>query len=673
MFNFVHQIYDMGLTIFLKRKHTRLTILLLVALAIIIAFFSLRGAILRKAISVVNNRLASENYSAHWDGAKFKGITTVFVKEIFVRSKTGNNQAQIDSISIKVRIAPLILGNIRVRKIGCSSLLIRYNSNDTATVIKESVPDSLTLTDKLKGNDFASTVNANVHRFFHYVPAKWRFGIIDLRYNYKGITTRIAFRDFTLLKGKINASMIFEGNKSSEILPLTGIIDKSRSQVSMELVHSDTTLLPVPVLIDKFGIAAGFDSLAFSLNFSQSNRHLVSLKGTFSFAGLELNGTRISTEKVKINHFVSAFKFNIGSNFLELDSSTVTVLNQVRLNPYIRLSAGDHTIIALKILPASWQAQRFFNSLPDGMFTSLKGIQAEGILKYNLNFSVDIDNPDSLFFDTRLTSEGFNVIKYGIDDYRMINGSFRYQAYDKGRLMASFIVGPDNPDFVSIDQISPFLRAAVMTSEDGSFYFHNGFNSGAFRESIVTNIKEGRFARGGSTITMQLVKNVFLTRNKTLARKIEEALIVWIIETKNLVSKQRMYEVYLNVIEWGPGIYGANQASHFYFNKRPGDLSLQESVYLASIVPRPKWYKYTFEQNGIMRPFYSNYFNRMKELMVKKEFIAAADTFQVSPSVMLSGPASKAFSDTTAVKRERDFEEMEILPALNYFERKSFD
>jgi membrane peptidoglycan carboxypeptidase len=212
-----------------------------------------------------------------------------------------------------------------------------------------------------------------------------------------------------------------------------------------------------------------------------------------------------------------------------------------------------------------------------------------------------------------------------------------------------------------------------MTSEDGSFYFHNGFNSGAFRESIVTNIKEGRFARGGSTITMQLVKNVFLTRNKTLARKIEEALIVWIIETKNLVSKQRMYEVYLNVIEWGPGIYGANQASHFYFNKRPGDLSLQESVYLASIVPRPKWYKYTFEQNGIMRPFYSNYFNRMKELMVKKEFIAAADTFQVSPSVMLSGPASKAFSDTTAVKRERDFEEMEILPALNYFERKSFD
>ncbi len=106
-----------------------------------------------------------------------------------------------------------------------------------------------------------------------------------------------------------------------------------------------------------------------------------------------------------------------------------------------------------------------------------------------------------------------------------------------------------------------------MTSEDGSFFYHNGFNPNAFRESIVTNIKEKRFARGGSTISMQLVKNVFLTRNKTLARKIEEALIVWMIENKNLVSKQRMYEVYLNIIEWGPGIYGINQARQILFRK----------------------------------------------------------------------------------------------------------
>jgi membrane peptidoglycan carboxypeptidase len=182
---------------------------------------------------------------------------------------------------------------------------------------------------------------------------------------------------------------------------------------------------------------------------------------------------------------------------------------------------------------------------------------------------------------------------------------------------------------------------------------------------LIANIKEKRFARGGSTISMQLVKNVFLTRNKTLARKIEEALIVWLIENENLVSKQRMYEVYLNIIEWGPGIYGINQASHFYFNKTPAMLNLSESVFLASIVPHPKWYKYTFETNGIIKPFFEYYFNRLKELMVRKEFISPGDTAGVIPGVLLTGPAAQVFVsvDTTAVDSV-SIDELDILPSF---------
>jgi len=257
------------------------------------------------------------------------------------------------------------------------------------------------------------------------------------------------------------------------------------------------------------------------------------------------------------------------------------------------------------------------------------------------------------------------ITGYGVDDYRMLNSGFRHQVYERGRLAASFIAGPENPDFVPLEQISPFLRAAVMTSEDGSFFYHNGFNPNAFRESIAINIKKGRFARGGSTISMQLVKNVFLTRNKTLARKIEEAIIVWLIESKNLVSKHRMYEVYLNIIEWGPGVYGINQASHFYFNKSPAELSLPESVYLASIVPQPKWYRYSFTADGELKPFFGNYFDRLKVLMVKKEFIAPADTAGIFPEVQLSGPAALVFTspDSTVVDSVL-LDELKILPSL---------
>jgi membrane peptidoglycan carboxypeptidase len=164
---------------------------------------------------------------------------------------------------------------------------------------------------------------------------------------------------------------------------------------------------------------------------------------------------------------------------------------------------------------------------------------------------------------------------------------------------------------------------------------------------------------------MQLVKNVFLTRNKTVARKIEEALIVWLIENQNLVSKKRMYEVYLNLIEWGPGIYGINQASRFYFNKPPYELNLQESIYLASIVPNPKFFRYTFEVNGVPKPFFGNYFRRMEELMVRKQFIQPGDTTGVNPKVLLTGIAAAAVA-TPIFERDDDLilEQLDIIPAI---------
>ncbi len=97
---------------------------------------------------------------------------------------------------------------------------------------------------------------------------------------------------------------------------------------------------------------------------------------------------------------------------------------------------------------------------------------------------------------------------------------------------------------------------------------------------------------------MQLVKNVFLSRQKNLARKIEEILIVWLIENQQLSSKSRMYEVYLNIIEWGRNVYGIGEASHYYFGKSPAELTVGESIYLAHIVPKPKSSLYSWQSDG---------------------------------------------------------------------------
>jgi hypothetical protein len=655
----------MNLSQILTRRRV-FTAFIFVFILVIIILFAIRGIILRKAINSMNATLKNHQYIAHWDEARFNGLRTIFVKGIYIQHQSGENEVYVDSIALRVRIVALFFKKVRIKMLDCKTISIRYLSGDSI-ISQESLikNDSTSIFDFLKGKDLADLANRNIRRLFSYTPAKVNIGRLEVRLLYSGNTTVIGLRDFRLANGKITARLNLAGNAKSLLIPLEGRFDKSSSVIEVYLSNADSNLLPVPVLKDKYGVAAGFDSLAFRLDLAHRSRRLVNVEGVFSFAGFELNGERLSTENIRIDHFRSSFRMNIGSDYLEIDSATNADLNRIRLKPYFRFSLADGTEIDFKILPIRWKAEDFFSSLPRGMFTSLTGLKAEGSLYYYLDFSVNLSNPDSLLFDTRLTDENFQIKTYGADDYRMLNRSFYYRVYEHGKLVTAFMVGPENPDFVAFEEISPFLRAAVMTSEDGSFFYHNGFNPNAFRESMVANIREKRFARGGSTISMQLVKNVFLNRNKTLARKIEEAIIVWLIENENLVSKQRMYEVYLNIIEWGPGIYGINQASHFYFNKPPSGLDLQESVYLASIVPRPKWYKYTFEKNGIPRPFFGSYFNRLKELMVRKEFIVPGDTTGVIPTVMLTGPAAQVFisADTTAADSV-NIDELDILPSF---------
>jgi monofunctional biosynthetic peptidoglycan transglycosylase len=142
--------------------------------------------------------------------------------------------------------------------------------------------------------------------------------------------------------------------------------------------------------------------------------------------------------------------------------------------------------------------------------------------------------------------------------------------------------------WVPLNRISSNLKKAVIAAEDGRFYVHNGVDFYEMKQAFKKNMKAGRFARGGSTITMQLVKNLYFSPTKSLVRKVFEIPLAFKIE-KDL-SKDRILEIYLNVIEWGNGIYGAEAASQHYFNKSASNLTNSEAAFLAAIIPNPrKW------------------------------------------------------------------------------------
>ena len=142
-----------------------------------------------------------------------------------------------------------------------------------------------------------------------------------------------------------------------------------------------------------------------------------------------------------------------------------------------------------------------------------------------------------------------------------------------------------NQHWVPLSRISPWLREAVINSEDARFFEHDGIDMEQTKIALTTAVEDGRFRRGASTITQQLAKNLWLGEERTLWRKVREAILARRLEA---LGKRRILELYLNVAEWGDGVYGADAAARVWFGKPAADLLPEEAAILASMLPAPR-------------------------------------------------------------------------------------
>jgi len=161
-----------------------------------------------------------------------------------------------------------------------------------------------------------------------------------------------------------------------------------------------------------------------------------------------------------------------------------------------------------------------------------------------------------------------------------------------------------NPDaelqysWVPYAKISNNLKRALIASEDANFVDHEGFDWEGIQKAYEKNMKKGRIVAGGSTISQQLAKNLFLSTRRTPWRKLEEAAITVMLET--VMDKQRIFEIYLNVIEWGNGVFGAEAAARHYFHVSAAQLSADQAAKLAAMVPNPRYYDRHRDARGLL-------------------------------------------------------------------------
>lgn len=207
---------------------------------------------------------------------------------------------------------------------------------------------------------------------------------------------------------------------------------------------------------------------------------------------------------------------------------------------------------------------------------------------------------------------------------------------------------PGSSSYVKYSQISQYLVKAVVLTEDSSFWQHNGFDFGELQKSLETNLKKGRYARGGSTITQQLAKNLFLTKEKTMTRKGLEAVIT--LRLERVLTKKEILERYLNVVQFGKDLYGVKAAAQFYFQKSPSQLDVVESAFLAFLLPSPENYSKSFFRKQLT-PFARARLNQIVERLYEYERINS-DEYETARAKIahLWGPPPATIEEDPAVE-----------------------
>lgn len=178
-------------------------------------------------------------------------------------------------------------------------------------------------------------------------------------------------------------------------------------------------------------------------------------------------------------------------------------------------------------------------------------------------------------------------------------------------------VSLDSPDFIALDDVPPLFVRTLLLGEDAGFWGHAGLDLRELPGAIATNLAQGRFVRGASTISQQLAKNLFLSRERSLGRKLTEASLALLLDAA--LGKRRVLEIYLNVIEWGPGLYGLRPAARHYFGLEPGGLAPKQMSFLVAMVPGPVTYQRSIE-GGTPTPFFEG---RMASLLAKLRSVGA--------------------------------------------------
>lgn len=339
---------------------------------------------------------------------------------------------------------------------------------------------------------------------------------------------------------------------------------------------------------------ANMDTVASAIKYDLKfvSRSIADFDFQFGLANLKLSHGFISPNIVgpTSTRMRLSGRFDIDKRFFEVRSGSLFLkgrkvhANQLGLRLEGQYALSDlgsaHGDLNLTLTLPTTKCHDIGSIIPKGLMPVLQDFELSGNISAKLGLKLSTKTPENFKLDfegnagcvaTPLQEQYSKVVLKNLDLKKPSPLGERFAEIQK--------------NYTSLYMISPYVLKALTAFEDGSFYNHDGIEVASLIQAARTNIKEKRIKIGGSTITMQTAKNLYLTHERNLARKFQELFLSWYLEAT--LKKKDILEIYANIIEYGPGIYGIREAALVHFNKDPQDLTLIESAYLASVLPSP--------------------------------------------------------------------------------------
>ena len=402
---------------------------------------------------------------------------------------------------------------------------------------------------------------------------------------------RLAFTEATLSYGfggtdlALTASAIDHRKPADDAStpPLT-----ARAQLAgLQMVRLDVHGTEIPLaIIDGLhlpGVQMSEASGTGSISVTRIDDNAFATQATMTVHAAELNHQRIASQPLRLGGNVQ-FVGTVSPGHIDVQSSRIRVgelvatgAGEVHWTPQ-----GDVQTASLMVAAPLVACQLALLSVPIQLREHLDGLEMDGRIRANAQFRFDRSAPGRTALTTRI-SNGCRVEQEATNrNPKLLTQPFDHTFPDGARRR----VGYKQPNYVTLRSVPTFVIGAFLSAEDARFYKHNGFDPRQIERSLAINLDRGEVLRGGSTITQQLVKNLFLSHERTVARKLQEAVLTWRVEST--LSKRLILERYLNIIELGPGVFGLGPAADFWFEKAVAKLSPLEASFLSALTRSPR-------------------------------------------------------------------------------------